>query len=114
MYVCRVEHKDTKKGPYYAAYNKLHTKESLNECDKILISHSQDHKHHPIPEMFIAFNYRHNPHFGFETLDKLFDWFGDCINLLEAEGYEIIEFEVDEYLFNDELQVAFKRPKEIA
>jgi hypothetical protein len=50
-------------------------------------------------------------HFGFATLDQLFDWFGDILEHLDRYGFSLTVWEVDEsHINHGRRQLAFSKP----
>lgn len=97
MLVYRVEHKETKKGPY-TSMERIPYKAGR----KINDWHNNDHNH---PGPFAGSGWREsdqeipyfdaNKHrFGFDSLEQLNEWFEGWISLLKENGFQIVVFEV--------------------
>ena len=98
--IFRIEDKNGN-GPHKAGGSTFSLAEELGEA------HS-DSQHPCAIEMR---GWRYGMIFGFDCLDKLFNWFDGWLDELIDEGFDIVEYKVEDFV-TDGKQVAFFKEKQ--
>jgi hypothetical protein len=109
--IYRVEHYDYRHGPYRAGLSGKTTK--TRKCVELAnkLSSECNFDHQPPPPYDGISDYHDSDYYcGFDSLDKLFDWFERWLEELDSAGYVVAVFEVpSESIKTGHKQVMFPR-----
>jgi hypothetical protein len=111
MLIYRVEHPETKCGPYNSGCITDMNDDDLNFLDEMIEEHSNDSKYHPVA----SYDFKKNPEqleydslCACPTLDTLYEWFAGWLDDLFHVGFKIYEIEVSKaFIGKSKRQVVF-------
>lgn len=95
MIVYRLER--DKLGPY--KWENYHEDEIEDYYQKIHINHAGDEHPSPYQDDLLEVRSDKTYLFGFDSLDKLHEWFGEWVDKLAEIGFEIKEYCATEYIY---------------